>query len=67
MAAFKAEFQNPALSDFDSLVTDLHEFDELRYPDSTLANGMGGDDRYDSRRGFWPTHTEARAVIRTLP
>lgn len=39
-AAFKAEFQNPALSDFDSLVTDLHEFDELRYPDSTLANGM---------------------------
>jgi hypothetical protein len=37
---FKTTFNAPTLSTFDPLVTSLHEFEELRYPDSILAKGM---------------------------
>jgi hypothetical protein len=39
-AAFKAQFADPALSSFDTLVSLLQAFEELRYPDSILAKGM---------------------------
>ena len=37
---FKAQFKQPALAQFDTLVCALHAFEELRYPDSVLAKGM---------------------------
>ena len=39
-AAFKARFADTVLSSFDGLVSSLHAFEELRYPDSILAKGM---------------------------
>jgi hypothetical protein len=37
---FKAQFKDPALNQFDGVVSALHAFEELRYPDSVLAKGM---------------------------
>jgi len=37
---FKAHFRDPALPQFDGVVSALHAFEELRYPDSVLAKGM---------------------------
>ena len=37
---FKVQFKNPALAQFDGVVTALHTFEELRYPDSVVAKGM---------------------------
>ena len=37
---FKAQFRPPALAQFEGVVTALHAFEELRYPDSVLAKGM---------------------------
>ena len=37
---FKAQFKDPALEQFDSIVSALHAFEELRYPDSVLVNGL---------------------------
>jgi hypothetical protein len=38
-SAFKTQFPDPALARFDNLIHALHECEELRYPDSVLANG----------------------------
>ena len=37
---FKAQVKDPALDQFDGVVSALHSFEELRYPDSLLAKGM---------------------------
>ena len=37
---FKEQLPDPSLTDFDTLVAELHKFDDLRYPDSILAKGM---------------------------
>jgi hypothetical protein len=37
---FKAAFVDPTLAQFDRVVSALHAFEELRYPDSVLAKGM---------------------------
>jgi hypothetical protein len=39
-AAFKVQVNNPALAQFDGVISTLHEFEELRYPDSVLTSGM---------------------------
>jgi len=39
-STFKAQFTDPALSNFDTLVSSLHAFEDLRYPDSILSKGM---------------------------
>jgi len=39
-SAFKVEFPDPSLAQFDGTITALHMFEELRYPDSVLAKGM---------------------------
>ena len=38
-AKFKAQFKDPALVQFDGVVTALHTFEELRYPDSGGGQG----------------------------
>jgi hypothetical protein len=37
---FKAQFKKPALDQFDVVITALHAFEEVRYPDSILKKGM---------------------------
>jgi hypothetical protein len=37
---FKAQFKDPSLTQSDSVISALHKFEELRYPDSVLAKGM---------------------------
>jgi hypothetical protein len=37
---FKVQFRDGALDQFDGVVSALHAFEELRYPDSVLAKGM---------------------------
>ena len=39
-AAFKAQFPDPSLGRFDSMLDGSQRFEELRYPDSALLNGM---------------------------
>lgn len=39
-SAFKEKFADPALSSFDDLVSSLHAFEDLRYPDSIRLKGM---------------------------
>lgn len=39
-AAFKTQAGDPALAQFDDVISTLHEFEELRYPDSVMASGM---------------------------
>ena len=39
-AAFKADAGDPALNNFDPLMSSLNAFEELRYPDSILKKGM---------------------------
>src|SRR6266542_1815192 len=39
-ATFKTKFPSSDLTKFDSLISSLHDFEELRYPDSILTNGM---------------------------
>jgi hypothetical protein len=38
--AFKQQTNNAALIRFDSTISDLHQFEDIRYPDSILAKGM---------------------------
>jgi hypothetical protein len=38
-ATFKAKFPSARLARFDSLVSSLHAFEELRYPDPVLSKG----------------------------
>jgi hypothetical protein len=38
--AFKAQTSDAALARFDRVISTLHEFEELRYPDSIMVNGM---------------------------
>lgn len=38
--AFKQQTNDPALKRFDSTIADLHQFEDIRYPDSILAKGM---------------------------
>jgi hypothetical protein len=38
--AFKAQATDPNLDQFDSIISTLHEFEELRYPDSVMVKGM---------------------------
>jgi hypothetical protein len=40
--AFKAQVNDPALAHFDDVITELHNFEEIRYPDEVLKNGMQG-------------------------
>jgi len=37
---FKARFPSTSLASFDTVVSSLNTFEELRYPDSVLAKGM---------------------------
>ena len=37
---FKAQIEDSGLDSFDTLITSLHDFEELRYPDSVLSKGM---------------------------
>jgi len=37
---FKAQIADPGLEIFDELISSLHAFEELRYPDSILSRGM---------------------------
>ena len=39
---FKAHVVDPGLDAFDALISSLHAFEELRYPDSILSSGMIG-------------------------
>jgi hypothetical protein len=39
--AFKQQTNDAALKRFDSTISDLHRFEDIRYPDSILAKGMG--------------------------
>jgi hypothetical protein len=38
---FKVQAADPGLYDFNALIASLDNFEELRYPDSILAKGMG--------------------------
>jgi hypothetical protein len=38
--AFKVQANDPTLARFDSVISTLHEFEELRYPDSVMVKGM---------------------------
>jgi hypothetical protein len=38
--AFKGQIDDPALSRFDRIIAGLHQYEELRYPDSVLSMGM---------------------------
>ena len=38
--AFKAQANDPTLARFDDVISTLSEFEELRYPDSSMARGM---------------------------
>jgi hypothetical protein len=37
---FKAQVADPGLDTFDALISSLHAFEELRYPDSALSRGI---------------------------
>lgn len=37
---FKTQFNDPALNQYDPVISSLHAFEEIRYPDSILAKGM---------------------------
>jgi len=37
---FKAQVADPGVDTFDALISSLHAFEELRYPDSILSSGM---------------------------
>jgi hypothetical protein len=39
-AAFKVQANDPALDRFDAMIAGLHDYEELRYPDSVIAKGM---------------------------
>lgn len=39
-AAFKTQIADSGLVSFDTLISSLHDFEELRYPDSILSKGM---------------------------
>ena len=39
-AAFKTQIEDSGLDSFDTLITSLDDFEELRYPDSVLEKGM---------------------------
>jgi hypothetical protein len=38
--AFKAQANDPNLARFDSVISTLHQFEELRYPNSVMVKGM---------------------------
>jgi hypothetical protein len=38
--AFKRQTNDAALKRFDSTISDLHQYEDIRYPDSILAKGM---------------------------
>jgi hypothetical protein len=38
--AFKAQANDPNLDQFDDVISTVHEFEELRYPDSVMVKGM---------------------------
>jgi hypothetical protein len=37
---FKSTFNDPALDKFDSLISSLHRFEDIRYPDLIVQDGM---------------------------
>jgi hypothetical protein len=37
---FKVRHQGPSLDEFDEVISRLHDFEDLRYPDSVLSEGM---------------------------
>ncbi len=37
--AFKADFPSTELPQFDATIADIHDFEEIRYPDEVLKNG----------------------------
>jgi hypothetical protein len=39
-SAFKAGATDPSLDRFDAIIAGLHDYEELRYPDSVLTKGM---------------------------
>ena len=39
---FKAQANDPALARFDDVISGLHDFEDIRYPESVLKNGMQG-------------------------
>jgi hypothetical protein len=39
-SAFKVQANDPALDRFGAVITGLHDYEELRYPDSVLTKGM---------------------------
>jgi hypothetical protein len=39
-AAFKTQTSDPALNQYDGVILTLHEFEEIRYPDPIVVNGM---------------------------
>jgi hypothetical protein len=39
-AAFKVQADDPALHRFDATIAGLHDYEELRYPDSVIVRGM---------------------------
>lgn len=38
--AFKTQANDPTLARFDDVIGTLHEFEDIRYPDSVVSNGM---------------------------
>jgi hypothetical protein len=38
---WKSQYPDPAHTKFDGVITDLHPFEELRYPNAVLAHGAG--------------------------
>jgi len=57
---FKKQIKDPAVDQFDTVINQLHRFEEIRYPDSVLALGM------TSRVSFGPP-SPAVADARTDP
>jgi hypothetical protein len=37
---FKTTFNDPALGQFDNVISSLHDFEDIRYPDLIVAKGM---------------------------
>ena len=38
--AFKSEFKDQSLAQFDNIVSSLHKFEDIRYPDRIVKDGM---------------------------
>ena len=63
--AFKAEVGDPKLSQFDKTIATLHAYEDLRYPDNALLNGM--ESVISSHRIAGPLLAQQNPLRQALP